>query len=157
MHFIVFSISISFISWMFGMIVNALIKDSDYYYKLSHLNFLKNDKYNKVIGLDLLTWVVKNTFFKFFNQSLTLDNAARGPELENLYKEMTIAEISHLIGFIFVLFFAVYKGITHNYLFGLTILVVNILMNLYPSLLQQKNKRRISRLIIINNKRTERL
>jgi len=29
----------------------------------------------------------------------------------------------------------------------LTIMVVNILMNLYPSLLQQENKRRIDKLI----------
>jgi hypothetical protein len=106
-----------------------------------------------VIGLDLLTWVVKNTFFKFFNQSLKLDKTADISALKNLRKEMTIAEISHLIGFIFVLVFAIYKGISHNFLFGLVVMGMNILMNLYPSLLQQKNKRRIDRLIKINLRR----
>ena len=138
------------------MIVNSFIKDQAYYIKLSNLNFLKNEKYNKVIGLELLTWVVKNTFFKFFNQSLKLDKTAEISALKNLRKEMTIAEISHLIAFIFVLFFAVYKGISQNFVFGLVVVGVNILMNLYPSLLQQKNKRRIDRLIRISVKRKQR-
>ena len=60
---------------------------------------------------------------------------------------MTLAEISHLIGFVFVTFFAVYKSLTNNLLFGLIIMAVNTLMNLYPSLLQQENKRRIDKLI----------
>jgi hypothetical protein len=137
------------------MIVNSFIKDKTYYIKLSNLNFLKNEKYNKVIGLDLLTWVVKNTFFKFFNPSLKLDKTAEISALKNLRKEMTIAEISHLIGFIFVLFFAVYKGISQNFAFGLVVVGINILMNLYPSLLQQKNKRRIDRLIKINIRRNQ--
>jgi len=46
-----------------------------------------------------------------------------------------------------VTFVAIYKSISNNYLFGLTIMIVNILMNLYPSLLQQENKRRIDKLI----------
>jgi hypothetical protein len=141
---------------MFGMIVNSFIKDKDYYIKLSNLNFLKNEKYNKVIGLELLTWVVKNTFFKFFNQSLKLDKTTEISALKNLRKEMAIAEISHLIAFIFVLFFAVYKGISQNFVFGLVVMGINILMNLYPSLLQQKNKRRIDRLIKISVKRKQR-
>jgi hypothetical protein len=156
MQYLVFGISISFISWMFGMIVNSFIKDQAYYNKLSNLNFLTNEKYNKVIGLELLSWIVKNTFFKFFNQSLKLDNTAEISALKNLRKEMTIAEISHLIAFIFVLFFAVYKGISQNFVFGLVVVGINILMNLYPSLLQQKNKRRIDRLIKISVKRKQR-
>jgi hypothetical protein len=141
---------------MFGMIVNSFIKDKAYYIKLSNLNFLTNEKYNKIIGLELLTWVVKNTFFKFFNQSLKLDNTAEISALKNLRNEMTIAEISHLIAFIFVLLFAFYKGVSHNFVFGLVVIGINILMNLYPSLLQQKNKRRIDRLIRINIKRKQR-
>ena len=68
-------------------------------------------------------------------------------EIQNLINEMTIAEISHLIGFLFVTFFAVYKTITHDFLFGLIIMIVNIFMNLYPTLLQQENKRRIDPII----------
>ena len=143
--YLTFGISISFISWIVGMILNSILLKTKYYKKLSNLNFVTNKMLNKCIGIEQFKWVVKNTFFKFFNQKIKLKD--KKVELTEIRKEMTIAEISHLIGFIFVIFFAVYKGFTHNYLFGLIIMIVNIFMNLYPSLLQQENKRRIDKLI----------
>ena len=145
MKYIVFSISIAFISWIVGMILNAGIKNKSFYINLSNLNLIKNENLNKIIGLGYFKWIVKNTFFKFFNQKIKLKN--KKTELSEIRKEMTIAEISHLIGFIFVTVIALYKSVSINYLFGLTIMIVNILMNLYPSLLQQENKRRIDKLI----------
>ncbi|MGS2765278.1 glycosyl-4,4'-diaponeurosporenoate acyltransferase CrtO family protein [Sinomicrobium sp. M5D2P9] len=115
------------------------------YKKWSNLNFITSKTLNKSIGIEYFKWIVKNTFFKFFNQKIKLKN--KKTELSEIRKEMTIAEISHLIGFIFVSVIALYKSISHNYLFGLTIMMVNILMNLYPVLLQQENKRRIDKLI----------
>ncbi|WP_291865132.1 hypothetical protein [Maribacter sp.] len=118
---------------------------TEYYKKLSNLNFIESKTLNKNIGLKYFKWIVSNTFFKFFNQKIKLKN--KKTKLTEIRREMTIAEISHLIGFIFVTFIAVYKSLSHHYLFGLTIMIVNILMNLYPSLLQQENKRRIDPLI----------
>lgn len=146
-QFLVFGISIAFISWMVGMILNALIKNKPYYTNLSNLNFIKRDKLNKIIGLGLFKWIVKNTFFKWFNQKLKLKNRIEIAELKELRTEMTYSEISHLIGFGFVTIFAVVKLSNGNYLFGLIIMIVNMAMNMYPSLLQQENKRRIDRLI----------
>ena len=140
-----FGISISFISWIVGMIINSVLVKTEYYKKISNLNFIVSKTLNKNIGIEHFKWIIKNTFFKFFNQKITLKN--KKTELSEIRKEMTIAEISHLIGFIFVTVIALYKSISHNYLFGLTIMIVNILMNLYPSLLQQENKRRIDKLI----------
>ena len=143
--YVTFGISISVISWMVGMIFNSIILKTEYYNKLSNLNFIKSKTLNKNIGIKYFKWIVKNSFFKFFNQKIKLKD--KKTELTEIRREMTIAEISHLIGFVFVIFFALYKSFTHNYLFGLTIMAVNILMNLYPSLLQQENKRRIDKLI----------
>jgi hypothetical protein len=143
--YLTFAISISFISWMVGMILDSILVKTEYYKKLSNLNFITSKTLNKNIGIEYFKWIVKNSFFKFFNQKIKLKN--KKMELTEIRKEMTLAEISHLIGFIFVTFFAIYKSITHNYLFGLIIIVVNILMNLYPSLLQQENKRRLDKLI----------
>ena len=143
--YLTFGISISFISWIVGMILNSILMKTEYYKKLSNLNFITSKALNKNIGIEYFKWIVKNSFFKFFNQKIKLKN--KKTELTEIRKEMTLTEISHLIGFIFVTFFTIYKSITHNYLFGLTIMVVNILMNLYPSLLQQENKRRIDKLI----------
>lgn len=65
---------------------------------------------------------------------------------------MTIVEICHLIGVAFVAVIAIYKGLSVNYLFALTIMLVNIFMNFYPVLLQRENKGRIDTLIKKANK-----
>lgn len=143
--YLTFGISITLISWIVGMIINYIISKNDYYEKISNLSFIESKSLNKNIGINHFKWIVKNSFFKFFNQKINLKN--KKTELTEIRKEMTLAEISHLIGFVFVTFFAVYKIITHNFLFGLIIMIVNIVMNLYPSLLQQENKRRIDLLI----------
>ena len=147
MQYLSFSVSITFISWIIGMILNALIKNKSYYINLSNLNFIKSKTLNKRIGLGIFKWIVKNTFFKYFNQKLKLKNKIEITDLNGLRNEMIIAEISHLIGFGFVTIFALLKLINGIYLFALIFMIVNILLNLYPSLLQQENKRRIDRLI----------
>ena len=143
-----FSISIAVISWMVGIVINAILRKTEFYKNnLSNLNFLKSERLNKIIGMGIFKWIVKNTFFKFFKQNLKVKNKIEKPGLIKLRDEMTISEIDHLIGFAFVTLFALEKLFGLNLLFGLTIMMVNILMNLYPSLLQQKNKRRIDLLI----------
>ena len=142
-----FSISITIISWMVGMIINAIISKTEYYKDLSNLNLIKSKNLNKRIGLGAFKWIVKNTFFKYFNQKLKMKNKIEMTDLNEIREEMTFAEVSHLIGFVFVTFFALIKLINGDFLFGLIFMIVNILLNLYPSLLQQENKRRIDKLI----------
>ena len=140
-----FGISMSFISWIVGMIINALISKTEYYQKISNLNFIKGENLNTNIGIKNFKWVVKNTFFKFFNQKIKLEN--KKTDLTEIRNEMTVAEISHLIGFIFVTIIAIYLSFTKSPIVGITMMIPNTLMNLYPSLLQQENKRRIDKLI----------
>ncbi len=142
--YVTFGIAISFISWIVGMICNSMLIQTKYYEKLSNLNFITSKSLNTYIGLNYFKWIVKNTPFRFFNQKIRLQN--KKAELTEIRKEMTIAEVSHLIGFIFVTSIALYKGFSDNYLFAILISLVNIPMNLYPALLQQENKRRIDRL-----------
>lgn len=143
-----FSISIAVISWLVGMALNAVLRKTPFYKNnLSNLNFIKSEKLNKIIGIDIFKWIVKNTFFKFFNQKLTLKKKIEKIDLITLRNEMTISEIDHLIGFVFVTVFAVIKSIHFNYSFSLIIMIVNVLLNLYPSILQQQNKRRIDTFI----------
>ncbi|WP_394801126.1 glycosyl-4,4'-diaponeurosporenoate acyltransferase CrtO family protein [Niabella ginsengisoli] len=130
------------------MTINAVIRKTKCYDRgLSNLNFIKSEKLNQLIGLGAFKWIVKNTFFKFFNQKLKLKRKVEKADLNKLRNEMTISEIDHLIGFSFVTIFALVKFFNFHYLLGLIIILINILMNLYPSLLQQENKRRIDKLI----------
>ena len=140
-----YGLSISFISWIIGMLINSLLKRTEYYKKLSNLNFIPSSTLNKSIGLSYFKWTVKNTFFKFFNQKIKLNT--KTTDLNEIRHEMTLAEVSHLIGFIFVVVVAVYMSFSKGIFLGISIMIANIFMNLYPSLLQQENKRRIDRLI----------
>ena len=106
---------------------------------------------NKNIGMGYFKWIVKNTFFKFFNQKIKLEN--KNNDFKKIRNEMTLAEISHLVGFIFVAFFAIYYCFRVGLTFGLIIMVPNTFLNLYPSLLQQENKRKIDKLINRQNYR----
>lgn len=144
-NYIIFGISVSVVSWMVGIIFNGFLAKSKYYERLSNMNFIESKALNKYIGIDYFKWIVKNTFFKFFNQKIKLGNGKA--DLAEIRKEMTLAETSHLIGFVFVMVIAICWTVIHSFLFGLIIMIINVLMNLYPSLLQQENKRRIDQLI----------
>jgi ABC-type protease/lipase transport system fused ATPase/permease subunit len=135
---------------MVGMILIEVIKHMTFYKNLSNLNFIKSERLNKLIGLGFFKWIVKNTFFKYLNQKLKVSNKVKLSELNELRKDMTYAEITHLIGFVFTTVFVFLKFIKGDHLFGLTILLVSIILNLYPALLQQLNKRRIDKFLIIH-------
>lgn len=137
--------SLSVISWLVGIIVNTILLKTPYYKKLSNFNFIPSKKVNDRIGIKYIKWIVKNTPFKFFNQKIKVKD--KKTDLNEIRHEMTVAELGHLIGFIFVAIFAIYKSFSVNILFGASIMIANFLMNLYPSLLQQENKRRIDKLI----------
>lgn len=142
-----YSISITFISWIVGMIVNALLRHSRNYDRyLGNLNFMESEIANKVMGVGLIKWIIKNTPLRFLNQKLKLSAKTDMAGLYELRREMTKSEIDHLIGFLFVSAFALFELLRSNHALALTLMVVNTLMNLYPSLLQQANKRRIDRL-----------
>lgn len=148
-HYIKLSLSITVISWVVGIIFSTIFKNAKFYNKLSSMNFVASKTFNKVIGITLFKWIVKSTPFKYLNQNLKIANPVEITDLEELRREMTLAEINHLVGFFFVIPFACIELVKGNYLFALFYMIANVLLNLYPSLLQQENKRRIDRLIRI--------
>ncbi|MFP5437223.1 MAG: hypothetical protein ACLGH8_05530 [Bacteroidia bacterium] len=147
LKYLSFSISVAFISWIAGMIMTEILKRRGYYDKLSNLSYIKSESANKYIGMGIFKWIVKNTFFKYFNPKLTLKNKVEIQRLQELRKEMTFSEISHLMAFCAMNVVAILKITNGDYVFALVIIAVNTLMNLYPSLLQQENKRRIDKFL----------
>ena len=130
---------------MIGIVFNGIFGKTEFYKKFSNLNFVKSKSLNQNIGMEYFKWIVKNTFFKFFNQKIKMEN--KNTDFKNIRNEMTLAEISHLVGFIFVSIFAIYFSLKVSLTYGLTIMIPNTFLNLYPSLLQQENKRKIDKLI----------
>lgn len=140
-----FGLSLSFVSWMVGIMGNALLQRTSYFEKLSHLNFIPNKAVNRALGIGQFKWIVKNSFFRFLNQSIRVEG--KHTDLAAIRHQMTLAEISHLIGFLFVAAFALYQSFNVSLIFGLAMMIPNLVLNYYPSLLQQENKRRIDHLI----------
>lgn len=141
----VFAVSICFISWVVAIIGNSILLKTPLYAKLENLHFVRNKTVNQLLLVNFVKWIILNSFFKYFNQSIKLSN--QRSDLHALRREMTVAEVSHLIGFLFVTIIAIYKSAAVSPLMGVIIMFFNLLMNLCPSLIQQDNKRRIDRLI----------
>ena len=142
---LVSGISFSLISWMIGIIFNGLFSNTRFYNRFSNLNFIEDRMMNKYLGISQFKWIVKHTFLKIFNQKIKINN--RSTNLEEIRKEMTLAEVSHLVGFLFVILFSIYYCVKVSIFYGMTMMIPNVFLNLYPSLLQQENKRRIDKLI----------
>ena len=112
------------------MMINSVIKKTKFYNnELTNINLIKSETLNKLLGVDLVKWIVKNTPFKYFNQKLKLKNKTEKTDLYTLRKEMTNSEIEHLIGFVFVLIFVCIKFYKTEWQFGLTMIIINLLMN----------------------------
>lgn len=141
----IFGTSVSVMSWMVGIFGNALLHKTRTYEKLSHLNFIPSKAMNKALGIEQFKWVVKNSFFRFLNQAIRVEG--KQTDLAAIRHQMTLAEVSHLIGFVFVAAFSIYQSFNISLVFGLAMMIPNVFLNLYPSLLQQENKRRIDQLL----------
>jgi hypothetical protein len=142
------SIALVFFSFIVGMLVYSILRKTKFHdNKLTNLNFVKSDLLNKLLGVSFVKWIVKNTPFKYFNQRIKLKGKVEKVDLQQMRQEMTKSEIEHLVGFVFVTFFVLLKFYEAEWLFGLIMMILNVFMNLNPSLLQQQNKRRLDNLI----------
>lgn len=140
-----FGLSLSIASWMVGIIGGTVLRKTSYFERLSHLNFIPSEAVNKALGIEQFKWIVKHSFFRFLNQSIRVDG--KQTDLASIRHEMTLAEINHLIGFLLVAAVALYQSFSVGPIFGLSMMIPNALLNGYPSLLQQENKRRIDRVL----------
>ena len=110
LNYLRFGIALGFISFIVGLIMNAMIKKTDFYnVRISNLNFIKNENFNKFIGIGVVKWIVKNTPFKFFNQTIKIDGRINLMDLKFLRNEMTKSEVDHLFAFLFPLIFIIIK------------------------------------------------
>ncbi|WP_456437236.1 glycosyl-4,4'-diaponeurosporenoate acyltransferase CrtO family protein [Psychroserpens sp.] len=141
------SISLTFASWLIGLVLNNIIKKASFYSKISHFNFIKEESTYRIIGMGSFKWILKNSFFKYFNQKLKFETRPNISQLQEIRNEMTYSEIGHFIAFIFILVIMILKVWNGEMIFATTLFVFNIIFNLYPSLLQQQNKKRIDRIL----------
>ncbi|WCO02118.1 glycosyl-4,4'-diaponeurosporenoate acyltransferase CrtO family protein [Psychroserpens ponticola] len=141
------SIVFVFASWTIGLVINNAIKNMAFYSRFSHFNFIKKESTYRAIGMTSFKWILKNSFFKYFNQKLKFESRPSISQLHDIRKEMTYSEIGHLIGFIFILIVMILKLRDGHVTYAAILFICNIIFNLYPSLLQQQNKKQIDRIL----------
>ena len=61
---------------------------------------------------------------------------------------MKKTEMIHFLGFLFSLIITIVFGLARNYRFFIWMSLINLLLNLYPVLLQRYNRNRIQRVLI---------
>ncbi len=76
--------------------------------------------------------------------------------LEHLEYRTKQSELGHVIIFFIVLAFTIYVAITFGIKESLSLIILNIILNVYPVLLQRYNRPRLQRAIILSKYREER-
>ena len=140
-------IALIFLSYGVGALLIPVSKKLEFYDLFLNQNFI-NDSLTKSLGVLVLRWLIRNTFMGSFNKRLQYSGKASQASLLDLKKVMNDAEISHLFGFIalfIVNIIMIFKGGTYFEIISL--MVLNIIFNLYLVFLQQYNKRRIDRIL----------
>lgn len=117
-QYMLYSISITVASWVVGMALNSLFKQTNYYKAYSNIILIRSSFVQRLIKLSYFKWIVKNTFFKHLTPKLNLKINAGIKELKNLRDEMVFTELNHLVGFCFVSLLVVMMFIERMYLFS---------------------------------------
>jgi hypothetical protein len=90
------------------MLLGAILTKTPYRERyFAHLNVITSPRLNQLIGIDAFKWLIQHSFFKFFNPKLSMPKTIRPVELQELRKDMTTAELNHLLAFASVFVYAV--------------------------------------------------
>lgn len=117
--------------------------NSSFFYSVKNFEITKNIGFYKRMGLNFFTYCAKNTFFRHCNTKIKISKKPDINEIDKLLNEITISELCHIFGFIFVLLFQIIALILGLYDMLFTSLLFNIIFNVYPILLQERNKLRL--------------
>ncbi len=139
-----------FLSYGIGAIGTSILKSTGKLAWYSNHNYISN-KLTKTLGVLVFGWLIRKSFMGKFNQKLKFKGKLDEARLEQLKAEMTLAENSHLIGFIVLQMYVVFLSFWGIELWQLILYTIfNIIFNLYLVFLQQYNKRRIDKLLSLS-------
>lgn len=125
---------------------------SDYYLEK---NWEKKGKIYEVFGINLFRKLLVIIGWEKLNKKANpVEKNVQA--LEHLEYRTKQSELGHIIIFFIVLAFTIYVGINFGIKETLSLIILNILLNVYPILLQRYNRPRLQRAIILSKYREER-
>ncbi|WP_139237169.1 glycosyl-4,4'-diaponeurosporenoate acyltransferase CrtO family protein [Pontibacter akesuensis] len=136
------------ISWLLGLLMADFLRRRQYY-GIANFRIIGSNTRYSFIGIGAFKWIVTKTFYRHLNQNIKLSATPTLDECTEVRKAMTHSEWLHRIAFWLV----VTIGIPITLVQGLyrqvvPLLLLNVILNLYPVLLQQYNKRRLDKVIL---------
>ncbi|PKB17952.1 hypothetical protein [Flavobacterium sp. 5] len=147
----IISLMIAIYSGLPGLWIAEIIRkyNCSFFYSAKNFEITKNIGFYKLLKLDLFTYCVKNTFFRHCNTKIKITKKPTIQEIYKLLNEITISELCHFFGFIFVLIYQIVTLILSLYEMFFSSILFNTIFNVYPILLQERNKLRLRNFLSI--------
>ena len=147
-----FAWALNFMLMLFVSMFSGVLKSpltSSYY---NQKTWERSGETYRYLGIDvfrkLLVWI---GWEKVIRKSCPIEKNTKA--LVNLHYQTKRSEIDHLTIFVIVLAFNVFVAIQYGILKSLSLLILNVLLNLYPILLQRYNRPRIERALNLSKRR----
>ena len=140
-------ITLVFASYGLGSMLGGLLSGLPFFVHFENRNYISN-RLTKSLGVLLFGWLIRHSFIGWFNQKLHYTGKFDAVSLQTLKREMTYAEVNHLLAFVLLqLFVFIMPLFGLSWLYMVLMTFVNIVFNMYLVLLQQYNKRRIDKIL----------
>jgi hypothetical protein len=140
-------VAVLFLSFIFGMAGNAILSKMSIYERLSDRYLFSGSKPYESLGVVWYRNFLLATPLRFFNSNIRFSGNPDLATLNSVMNHMKDAEVSHWFGFAAMLVLNCVAAWYFSYKVVLGYVVLNILGNLYPCLLQQYNRRRLTRVV----------
>ena len=146
---------VTFSSFLLGMMGNAILRRMSIYERFSDRYLFSGSKPYEGLGVLWYRKILLATPLRFLNPNIRFSANRILATLVSVMMHIKTAEVVHWIGFATMLVFNFAVGWYVGIGAALACLVFNVFGNLYPCLLQQFNRRRLTRVITAIKVRSE--
>lgn len=140
-------VAVMFLSFIFGMIGNSLLRRLDVYQRFRNWYLFSGLKAYEMLGVLWFRKFLLATPLRLFNSEIRFSKNRSLETLDAIRQHMTGAEVAHWFGFVAMLALNFVAWWRRGFAMGLAFLILNVLGNLYPCLLQQYNRRRLAKVM----------
>ncbi len=147
-------VAMLFLSFIAGLIGDALLRRFAFYQSLSRLYLFSDSKIYERLGVLWFRKFLLATPLRLFNNKIFVAQKRDLNKLKEVRAHIATAEGSHWVAFFLMLIAMLPAWWYFGWRIGASYLALNIAGNLYPCLLQQVNKRRLNAVISVLEKRS---
>lgn len=146
-------IAVMFLSFIIGVFADLVLRRMPLYGWMSARFLFADAKTYERLGVERFRRILLATPLRMFNTNIKLPKNRDLQLLKDIRKHIATAEVSHWVGFAVMMVVTVYAWSSYGPKVGVSFVVLNVVGNLYPCLLQQYNKKRLYQLIAVMERR----